>query len=99
MTLRLVKTNNLSKTNSDFNKYYEWAQSTRVSAIAKQFQVLKELGKLYLSDGNEELRKLVHDLPRYQGVLRIEEIYELLQSRTDYKRIQKFVESKECLVM
>ncbi|KAJ3039975.1 F-box protein: endocytic membrane traffic, recycling ReCYcling 1 [Rhizophlyctis rosea] len=83
----------------DFNKYYEWAVSTRVSAISRQFQVLKELGKLYLSDGNEELRKLVHDLPRFQGVLRIEEIYELLQSRTDYKKIQKFVESKECLVM
>jgi recyclin-1 len=40
-----------------------------------------------------------HDLPRFQGVLRVEEIYELMASRTDYKKIQKYVESKECLIM
>ncbi|KAJ3287455.1 F-box protein: endocytic membrane traffic, recycling ReCYcling 1 [Borealophlyctis nickersoniae] len=82
----------------DFNRYYQWAQAQRVSSIAKLFQVLKELGNLYLADGGEELKKLVHDQSRYQGALRIEEIYELLQSRTDYKKIQKYVESKECII-
>ncbi|KAL5033372.1 F-box protein: endocytic membrane traffic, recycling ReCYcling 1, variant 2 [Batrachochytrium dendrobatidis] len=82
----------------DMNRYYEWATSIRVPSVTKQFAVLKELGNLFLADGSDELRKMVHDAPRYQGALRIEEIYELLQSRTDYKKIQKQVESKECII-
>ncbi|KAH6570887.1 hypothetical protein BASA60_007494 [Batrachochytrium salamandrivorans] len=82
----------------DMNKYYEWAISVRVPSVTKLFVVLKELGNLFLADGSEELRKLVHDAPRYQGALRVEEIYELLQSRTDYRKIQKQVESKDCII-
>jgi recyclin-1 len=80
------------------NYYCDWANSLRVTSVSKLFQVLKELGSLFLADGGEELRKQVHDLPRFQGALRIEEIYELLGSRTDYKKIQKMVETKECII-
>jgi recyclin-1 len=59
---------------------------------------LKELGNLFLADSSEELRSLVHDLPRFNGVLRIEEIYELLQSRSDYKDIKNQVEAKDCCI-
>lgn len=62
------------------------------------FKALKELGNLFLADGSEELRSLVHDSPRFNGALRIEEIYELLQSRTDYKEIRSQVEAKECCI-
>lgn len=62
------------------------------------FQALKELGNLFLADGSEELRSLVHDVPRFNGALRIEEIYELLQSRTDYREIRTQVEAKECSI-
>ncbi|KNC99171.1 uncharacterized protein SPPG_05425 [Spizellomyces punctatus DAOM BR117] len=82
----------------DLNRYYEWACTLRVASVKKLFEVLKEVGNLFLADGGEELRKLVHDLPRYQGALRIEEIYELLASRTDYKKIQKYMESKDCII-
>ncbi|KAI8924449.1 exocyst complex component Sec10-domain-containing protein [Entophlyctis helioformis] len=82
----------------DMNRYYEWALTCRVTSITKLFSVLKELGNLFLADGSEELRKLVHDAPRFQGALRIEEIYELLQSRTDYHKIKKQVEAKECII-
>ncbi|TPX66932.1 hypothetical protein SpCBS45565_g04088 [Spizellomyces sp. 'palustris'] len=82
----------------DLNQYYEWASTLRVASLKKLFEVLKEVGNLFLADGGEELRKLVHDLPRYQGALRIEEIYELLASRTDYKKIQKYMESKDCII-
>jgi recyclin-1 len=70
----------------------------RLSAATKQFQALKELGNLFLADGSEELRSLVHDLPRFNGALRIEEIYELLQSRTDYDTVKSQVEAKECII-
>lgn len=83
----------------DFNIYCDWATSLRVSSITRTYNILKELGSLFLADGGEELRKVVHDLPRFQGVLRVEEIYELMASRTDYKKIQKFVETKECIIM
>ncbi|KAI8622733.1 exocyst complex component Sec10-domain-containing protein [Chytriomyces sp. MP71] len=83
----------------DMNKYHEWASSLRVGSVSRLFLVLKELGSLYMADGGEELRNLVHDADRYQGALRPEEIYELLASRTDYKKIQKYVEAKECIVM
>ncbi|KAJ3121727.1 F-box protein: endocytic membrane traffic, recycling ReCYcling 1 [Physocladia obscura] len=83
----------------DMNKYHEWATTLRVASVTRLFNVLKELGSLFMADGGEELRNLVHDTERYQGALRPEEIYELLASRTDYKKIQKFVEAKECIVM
>ncbi|KAI9088185.1 exocyst complex component Sec10-domain-containing protein [Phlyctochytrium arcticum] len=82
----------------DLNRYYEWATTLRVSSVKKLFEVLKEIGNLFLADGGEELRNLVHDVPRYQGALRVEEVLELLGSRTDYKKIQKFIENKECII-
>eukprot|EP00842_Homolaphlyctis_polyrhiza_P006401 jgi/Hompol1/6762/HPOL_003799-RA len=82
----------------DMNKYYEWALSVRISAVTRMFGVLKELGNLFLADGSDELRNLVHDAPRFQGALRVEEIYELLQSRTDYRKIQKHIEAKDCTI-
>jgi recyclin-1 len=80
------------------NKYHDWAASLYISQTTKTFQILKELGNLFLADGSEELRKLIHDTQRFQAALRVEEIYELLQSRTDYKKIQKHVEAKECVI-
>ncbi|KAI8851827.1 exocyst complex component Sec10-domain-containing protein [Chytridium lagenaria] len=83
----------------DFNRYHEWASSLRVPSVSRLFLVLKELGNLYMAEGGTELRNMVHDAELYQGALRPEEIYELLAARTDYKKIQKFVETKDCLVM
>jgi recyclin-1 len=82
----------------DFNRYYEWALSLRMTSATKMYQALKELGNLFLADGSEELKQSVHDMPRFNGALRIEEIYELMQSRTDYKDIRKQVEAKECAI-
>ena len=83
---------------SDINAYYDWAVSLRVGNTTKLFQVLKELGNLFLADGSEELSELVHDTSRFQPALRVEELYELLRSRTDYKKIQKKIEAKDCAV-
>jgi recyclin-1 len=82
----------------DFNRYFDWAFSLRNSSATKMYQALKELGNLFLADGSDELRAAVHDMPRFNGALRIEEIYELMQSRTDYKEIRKQVEAKECSI-
>lgn len=66
--------------------------------VSKIFTVLKEIGHLFIVDGNHELKELVNDQHRYQGVLRQDEVMELLASRSDFKKIQKFIESKECII-
>lgn len=75
-----------------------WAYSLRQNTSTKTYQALKELGNLFLADSSEELRSLVHDQPRFNGAVRIEEIYEILQSRSDYKEIRKQVEAKDCII-
>lgn len=80
------------------NHYHEWASSLHITATTKMFLILKELGNLFLADGSDELRQLVHDAPRFQAALRVEEIYDLLKSRTDYKKIQKHIEAKDCVI-
>lgn len=103
MLIKNIKRLQVSQTGAmqlicDLNKYHDWAASLCITSTTKLFQILKELGNLFLADGSEELRKLVHDAPRFQAALRVEEIYEILQSRTDYKSIQKHVEAKECII-
>jgi len=56
------------------------------------------VGNLYIIESASDLRELVHDESRYQGLLTLEEIYELVAARSDYKRIQKIVESKDCII-
>ena len=79
--------------------YSDWSNGLRVAHVTKLFQALKEIPYLYLAADGEELKKMVHDQPRLQGAFRIEEIYELVACRTDYKKIQKYVENKECTIM
>lgn len=76
----------------DLTEYYNWAISLRNSEVTKMFAVLKEVGNLYIVESAADLKEMVHDMNRYQGQMRVEEIYELLQGRADWKKIQKQVE-------
>lgn len=76
----------------DLTEYYNWAISLRNPEVTKLFSVLKELGNLYIVEGAADLKEMVHDTARYQGLMRVEDIYELLQGRADWKKIQKEVE-------
>jgi recyclin-1 len=83
---------------ADLNEYYKWATSLRNPEVNKMFSLLKELGNIYIVEKPGDLRDMIHDPSRYHGLIRIEEIYELLQGRTDWRRIQKTVETNECVV-
>ncbi|TPX31646.1 hypothetical protein SmJEL517_g05071 [Synchytrium microbalum] len=101
--IKNIKRQQISQTGAmqlifDLNKYYSWASSLHVPHVTKLFVVLKEVGNLFLAEGGQDLKTLIHDQHVYGSALKIEEIYELLQSRTDYKKIQKYVESKECCI-
>ena len=80
------------------NKYCEWSSTLRVASVSKHFLVLKEIGYLYLSENAEEIKKMIQENPLYQQSFRIEEMYELLGARTDYKKISKKIESRECCI-
>ena len=82
----------------DMNQYYEWAAALRVGSVTKMFTALKEVGNLFLADGGVELKPLIHEVQIYHGALRLEDVLELLVSRTDYKKIAKYIDSKECCI-
>ncbi|ORX66680.1 Sec10-domain-containing protein [Basidiobolus meristosporus CBS 931.73] len=85
---------------SDLNLYHEWACSSlrgQPEAIS-YFTALKELGNIYIVSP-DHLRELLHDARRYQGVLRIEDVYEFVALRSDYRKIAKKVEIEDCIVM
>jgi hypothetical protein len=83
---------------SDLNAYHEWAASLNAPEALRYFHALKELGHIYIVSP-QDLRELMHDRRRYQGALREEEIYEFVQLRKDYRKIQKVVESEKCPIM
>lgn len=83
---------------SDLNKYYEWASDLRNGTLSRLFAVVKELGNVYIVETPQDLKELINDHNRFQGQLRVEELYELLASRTDYKQIQKGLDNKDCCI-
>lgn len=80
---------------SDLNHYYDFVTLTlRQKNITPFFVALKEVGQLYLIDtkDSKELGKLVMDLTNFNGIFKQEEIYEFVQSRSDWTKIKRDVE-------
>lgn len=78
---------------SDLNVYYEWADALNVAEATRYFKALKELGHLYVVSPID-LRELMHDSDRFLGVVRVEEVYEFVALRKDYRKIQRMVDDK-----
>ncbi|KAI9337923.1 exocyst complex component Sec10-domain-containing protein [Obelidium mucronatum] len=100
-----IKKHQISQTGAmrlicDINRYNDWVVQLRLMPLQRLFAILKEVGPLFLADGGDELRNLVYDKERYQGYLTVEEVNEMVASRTDYKSIKKVVEGKDgCVIM
>lgn len=78
---------------SDLNAYYEWADSLQVSDATTYFEALKELGHIFVVSP-QNLRELIHDMQRFKGVIRVEEVYEFVALRKDYQHIRKMVDER-----
>ncbi|CDO92804.1 unnamed protein product [Kluyveromyces dobzhanskii CBS 2104] len=80
---------------ADLNYYHNFI-STKLKQknIVPFFAGLKSVGQLYLISGKDskELGKLICDVGKFQGVFTQEEIYELVQRRTDWLKVRKDVE-------
>jgi hypothetical protein len=73
------------------NTFYRWGSAFKMTSVSTMFSVLKEISELYLADPTKELKSFVDQ--NFQGVLRSEDVLELLASRTDYDLFKEHVES------
>jgi len=77
---------------SDLNAYHAFISSLRQPPVTAYFTSLKIVGELFIVDSPKDLSLLVRDVSRYDGTLSTEDLYELVQRRADWKRIEKEVE-------
>ncbi|KAK2460734.1 hypothetical protein APHAL10511_007204 [Amanita phalloides] len=77
---------------ADLNTYYAFISSLKVPSITADFSHLKMLGHVYVVEDAKDLAQIVRDVQRYGGAYRPEDIYEFIQRRSDWKKIEKIVD-------
>ncbi|KAJ7164689.1 exocyst complex component Sec10-domain-containing protein [Mycena crocata] len=77
---------------ADLNNYHVFISSLKVPSITADFSHLKMLGHVYVVDDAKDLAQIVRDVSRYGGAYRPEDIYEFIQRRSDWKKIEKTVD-------
>ncbi|KAH9889572.1 exocyst complex component Sec10-like protein [Cubamyces lactineus] len=77
---------------ADLNAYHAFITSLRVASITSEFAYLKMLGHVYVVEDAKDLAQIVRDVTRYGGAYRPEDIYEFIQRRSDWKKIEKTVD-------
>ncbi|OSC99757.1 hypothetical protein PYCCODRAFT_1372367 [Trametes coccinea BRFM310] len=77
---------------ADLNAYHAFIASLRVASITSEFAYLKMLGHVYVVEDAKDLAQIVRDVTRYGGAYRPEDIYEFIQRRSDWKKIEKTVD-------
>ncbi|RPD52774.1 hypothetical protein L226DRAFT_547378 [Lentinus tigrinus ALCF2SS1-7] len=77
---------------ADLNAYHTFITSLRVTSIISDFAYLKMLGHVYVVEDAKDLAQIVRDVTRYGGAYRPEDIYEFIQRRSDWKKIEKTVD-------
>ncbi|KAL5514904.1 hypothetical protein ACEPAG_2220 [Sanghuangporus baumii] len=77
---------------ADLNAYHNFISSLKVPSITADFSNLKMLGHVYVVEDAKDLAQIVRDVTRYGGAYRPEDIYEFIQRRADWKKIEKTVD-------
>ncbi|EGN91831.1 hypothetical protein SERLA73DRAFT_127958 [Serpula lacrymans var. lacrymans S7.3] len=77
---------------ADLNAYYTFISSLKVSSITADFSHLKMLGHVFVVEDAKDLAQIVRDVTRYGGAYRPEDVYEFIQRRSDWKKIEKTVD-------
>ncbi|GAA5865734.1 hypothetical protein JCM1840_003237 [Sporobolomyces johnsonii] len=79
---------------ADLNAYHAFVTTLRLPQVTAYFTSLKMVGEIYLVDSPKDLGALVRDTSRYEGTLSPDDLYELVQRRADWKKIDKQVEKQ-----
>ncbi|CUA68353.1 Recyclin-1 [Saccharomyces cerevisiae S288c] [Rhizoctonia solani] len=77
---------------ADLNAYHTFITSLKVPSIQQDFANLKMLGHVYVVEDAVDLAQIVRDVTRYGGSFRPEDVYEFIQRRSDWKKIEKTVD-------
>ncbi|KAG8776685.1 F-box protein: endocytic membrane traffic, recycling ReCYcling 1 [Ceratobasidium sp. 428] len=77
---------------ADLNAYHAFIVSLKVASIQQDFANLKMLGHVYVVEDAVDLAQIVRDVTRYGGSFRPEDVYEFIQRRSDWKKIEKTVD-------
>ncbi|KIM27716.1 hypothetical protein M408DRAFT_70929 [Serendipita vermifera MAFF 305830] len=77
---------------ADLNAYYNFIASLKVPNLLQEFANLKMLGHVFVVDDAKDLAIIVRDVTRYGGSFRPEDVYEFVQRRSDWKKIEKEVD-------
>lgn len=86
---------------ADLNAYYAFVASLKQPRMAEEFSNLKMLGQVYIVADAKDLAQIIRDVTRYGGTYRPEDLYEFIQRRADWKKIEKTVDnvSRECIFL
>jgi recyclin-1 len=79
---------------SDLNSYHQFVTSLKQPQVISYFSSLKLVGEIFIVSDPKDLGTLVRDTSRYQGTLSPDDLYELVQRRQDWKKIDKLVEKQ-----
>ncbi|SAM09254.1 hypothetical protein [Absidia glauca] len=85
----------------DMNAYYDFVSSLRQKTVTPYFLALKSLANLYIIDSAPDIKNVIHDLERYHGLMRVEDLFEFASCRSDWAVIRKEVQKDmtDCIVM
>lgn len=75
--------------------------SLRQKTVTPYFSALKSLSNLYIIDSAPDIKSVIHDLERYHGLMRIEDLLEFASCRSDWPVIKKVVQKDmtDCIIM
>jgi recyclin-1 len=79
---------------ADLNLYTSFISSLKLPTVQPYFTALKMAANVFIIDSPRDLGMMARDLDRYEGTLRIEDIMEMVQCRTDWKKIEREVEKE-----
>ncbi|RUS26504.1 exocyst complex component Sec10-like protein, partial [Jimgerdemannia flammicorona] len=68
------------------------------SPVLPYFAALRSLANIYIISSPGAIKDVIHDIERFNGVLRVEDVYEFATCRADWQQIRKQVETErlEC---
>ncbi|KIJ07871.1 hypothetical protein PAXINDRAFT_173216 [Paxillus involutus ATCC 200175] len=77
---------------ADLNAYHAFVTSLKVPNIIADFDNLKMVGHVFVVEDAKDLAQIVRNATRYGGAYRPEDLYEFIQRRSDWKKIEKTVD-------
>ncbi|KAH9919235.1 exocyst complex component Sec10-domain-containing protein [Fomitopsis serialis] len=77
---------------ADLNAYHTFISSLKASSIAAEVSYLKMLGHVYVVEDAKDLAQIVRDVTRYGGAYKPEDVYEFIQRRADWQKMEKTVD-------